>query len=139
MKSRFRLPEKLAAGASINGNEYGWPLSLFPEIATRAEAMGYACLGGQFQFRTPIGVCEMYWLSADSSDRRPEENWDSYCGRTREEVLEKFSNIVSETDFMRVAADWPVLKLEIERGIDILATLVFAADFVTEKGWSHLR
>lgn len=133
------LPEELAAGANISGNEYGWPLAIFLETAHRAEAMGYACVGGQFQFRAPVGICEMYWLAADPSDRRPAESWDAYCGRTRAEVLDKFSAIVSETNFLAVAADWPVLKLEMEQGLNVLATLVFVAYFETEETWSELR
>jgi hypothetical protein len=133
METRFTLPEELAAGAVISGNEYGWPLSLFPETARCAEALGYACLGGQFQFLTPVGTCEMYWLAADSSDRKSTESWDSYCRRSNAEVLDKFSTIVSETDFLAEAAKWEVLEVEIERGLDVLATLVFVAYFVTEK------
>lgn len=135
MEPRFVLPPELVAGASIIGNEYGWPPDLFPDVARRAEALGYACLGGQFQFRAPAGICEMYWLSADSTDRQPGEDWRAYCGRSRTEVLESFQQIMAGTDFMREAQQWLPLKAEIERGFNVLSTLVFVADFITEAEW----
>jgi hypothetical protein len=65
MDPKFALPVEIVESASINGNEYGWPLHAFPSAALRAKSLGCACVGGQFQFRTPVGVCEMYWLEAD--------------------------------------------------------------------------
>ena len=132
MDARFTLPLELVTGASISGNEYGWPPDLFPDAARRAGALGYACLGGQFQFRAPVGVCEMYWLSADATERQPGEDWRVYCERSRTEVLDKFRQIMTRTDFLQEALQWAPLKAEIERGIDVLATLVFVADFITE-------
>jgi hypothetical protein len=89
MDERFTLPPELVAGASISGNEYGWPPNLFPDAARRAESLGHACLGGQFQFLASVGTCEMYWLSAHSTERQPEEDWRAYCKRSRAEVLER--------------------------------------------------
>ena len=63
------LPVKIADGAHLEGNEYGWDPSLFPTALANAQALSYACIGGQFQFRLDIGTCEMYWLSADSGPR----------------------------------------------------------------------
>lgn len=133
MDPRFTLPPELVVGASISGNEYGWPPDLFPDAARRAEAMGYACLGGQFQFRARVGTCEMYWLSADATERQPGEDWRSYCERSRTEVLFKFQQIMSGTDFLQEALQWAPLRAEIEKGVDILPTLVFVADFITES------
>ena len=48
METRMILPAELVEGTSVTGNEYGWPLHLFPDAARRAESLGYACLGGQF-------------------------------------------------------------------------------------------
>lgn len=108
---------------------------LYSQMARVAESLGYACLGGQFQFRAPVGTCEMYWLNADSTDRQSAEDWRSYCGRSRAEVLDRFQQIVAETDFVQEAFKWPVLKSEMERGFDVLATLVFIAYFFTESEW----
>jgi hypothetical protein len=49
------LPPDVLQGAALRGNEYGWSVSLFPNALARAEALGYACLGGQFQFRLDDG------------------------------------------------------------------------------------
>jgi hypothetical protein len=135
MEPQFELPAELIQSASIRGNEYGWPPALFPDVARRAESLGYACLGGQFQFRAPVGTCEMYWLSADSKDRQTTEDWPAYRARSCTEVLERFREIVAQTDFVREAIKWPILKIEIERGVDLLQTLVFVAYFVTEPEW----
>jgi hypothetical protein len=126
------LPAELVVGTSAEGNEYGWPPHLFPDAARRAESLGYACLGGQFQFRISAATCEMYWLAADSSERMPSESWLAYCGRSSAEVLEKFAKIVAETDFLAEARNWPVLKTQIEQGLDVSKALFFVAYFVTE-------
>lgn len=135
MDARFTLPAEMVYGASVSGNEYGWPPELFPDAARRGESLGYACVGGQFQFRAPVGTCEMYWLSADSTGRHSTEDWSAYCARSGTEVLDKFQQIVSETDFVQEALRWPDLKAEIERGFDVLSTLVFVAYFETESEW----
>jgi hypothetical protein len=54
-------------------NEYGWEIDAFPNALAHAERLGYACLGGQFQFVLQDATCEMYWLSADSSERANDE------------------------------------------------------------------
>lgn len=135
MELRFALPAELVEGTSVCGNEYGWPPRLFPEAAHRAESLGYACLGGQFQFRGPFGTCEMYWLSADSKERQSGERWTAYCRRSRAEVLDAFRHIMDQTDFNREAMQWPALKTEEELGFDVLGALVFVAYFVTENEW----
>jgi hypothetical protein len=132
METRFKLPDQLVEGASINGNEYGWTIDAFPEAARRAESLGYACIGGQFQFRADAGTCEMYWLAADASERGHGETWQEYCERSRAEVMDKFTKIVTETDFLAEAMKWPVLKREIEEGTDVLSRLVFVAYFEAE-------
>jgi len=45
------LPPDISRGATLRGNEYGWNIPSFPEALASAETLGYACLGGQFQFR----------------------------------------------------------------------------------------
>jgi hypothetical protein len=135
MNLRFTLPSELMRDAPISGNEYGWPLGAFPDAVRQAESLSYACLGGQFQFRAPAGTCEMYWLSADSLDRQPAKSWEAYCTRSCAEVLNRFEQIVSETDFAAQALQWAALKSEMERGFDVIATLVFVAHFITEAEW----
>jgi hypothetical protein len=42
------LPPDMLQGATLRGNEYGWSVSSFPDALAKAEAYGYACLGGLF-------------------------------------------------------------------------------------------
>jgi hypothetical protein len=121
------LPSDISQGARLRGNEYGWSVSSFPDALTRAEAHGYACLGGQFQFRLDDGsTCEMYWLSADSKERALGESWADYSHRSCSEVQNEFQRLASATDFRKEASSWPSVQ------IDPTTTLVFVAYFVTE-------
>lgn len=89
-------------------------------------------MGGQFQFRLPNGrTCEMYWLSADSADRRDGETWIEYSRRSCTEVLENFRKRVSETDFAKEALAWRL-------PIDDQGDLVFVAYFITETELAEL-
>jgi hypothetical protein len=56
----------------------------------------------------------------------------SAFGLSRAEVIMKFQEIVSETDFVREAQQWPILTAEMEKGFDVLSTLVFVAYFIAE-------
>ena len=127
----FLLPPDIARGASLRGNEYGWQISAFPEALTNARSQGFACLGGQFQFRMPAGIYEMYWLSADSTDRRAGETWADYSQRSCSEVLDKFNDLISKTDFAKEAANWRPHASSIEG-------LVFVAYFETEASLAEL-
>ena len=99
------LPSEIAEGATLQGKEYGWSVSAFPNALSRAEVRGYACLGGQFQFRVDDGsTCEMYRLNADSNDRTGGESWAEYSRRSCSEVLQEFQRLVTETDFGKEAA-----------------------------------
>jgi hypothetical protein len=128
----YVLPPDIAQDAELRGNEYGWSISSFLDAVAKAEARGYACWGGQFQFRLDHGAtCEMYWLSADSSERLQDESWSDYSRRSCSEVLSKFQQLVSTIDFAKQVSSWP-LPINSERD------LVFEADFVTEAGWAEL-
>src|SRR5437867_973546 len=120
------LPLEISQGATIQGNEYGWSVSSFPDALATAQAHGYACLGGQFQFRSVDGICEMYWVNADSKDRLPQESWSDYCRRSCSEVLERFHQRIANTDFTKEGLRWPV-------HIDPVKDLVFVAYFVSES------
>lgn len=74
-----RIATKIAEDAHLKGNEYGWEASFFPAALANAQTLGYACTGGQFQFRLDNGTCEMCWLSADSDPRHGAESWANYC------------------------------------------------------------
>lgn len=126
------LPSDLTANAMLRGKEYGWNVAAFPDALSRAEIHGYACLGGQFQFRLDDGsTCEMYWLEADTNDRADNESWADYSRRSCMEVLEEFRRLVFETDFRGESANWLL-------HIDPINNLVFVAYFVREIDWAHL-
>ncbi|HEY1141016.1 MAG TPA: hypothetical protein VGE88_12540, partial [Lysobacter sp.] len=69
----MELPHELTEGADLREREYAWSPHIFPDVLAKAESLGIACIGGQFQFRTPDSTCEMYWLNADAKDRAPNE------------------------------------------------------------------
>lgn len=121
------LPPEILQGAQLGGNEYGWTVESFPDALAKAEALGYACLGGQFQFRLDGATCEMYWLNADSKDRTKDESWAEYSRRSCSEVLNGFRALVSSVDFAKEAAAWPAVQ------IDPARTLVFVAYFAKEN------
>lgn len=123
----FVLPSEITQGATLRGNEYGWTVSSFPNAAAKAQATGYACLDGQFQFRLDDCICEMYWLSPGSKDRVLGESWADYSQRSCSEVLTGFQHLVSITDFKKEASGWPSIP------IDPTKHLVFVAYFVTES------
>jgi hypothetical protein len=128
-----RLLPEIVRGATLRGNEYGWAVSAFPDAIAKAQEHDYACLGGQFQFRLPDGgTCEMYWLEANSGERKPGEAWSNYSRRSCTEVLQGFQHLMSTTDFQKEASNWPNLQAAIEQALDSDGFLVFVACFVTE-------
>jgi hypothetical protein len=133
------LPSEVLIGAHMRGNEHGWELSSFLPALSNAEMQGYACIGGQFQFRLEESTCEMYWLSADSKDRHPGEEWSEYCKRSCAEVRRNFETLLLKTDFREQAGSWPHLRELILEGLDYTERLVFVAYFVDEDEWSGLQ
>ena len=132
MSTDHALPPHIAEGATLRGNEYGWTVSSFLSALSRAEEVGYACLGGQFEFRLDDGTtCEMWWLNADSSERTGSETWLDYSRRSCTEVSQGFQRLLRETDFGKEAAGWRVQ-------IDPARNLVFVAYFVCETEWASL-
>ena len=132
MSTDHLLPPDIGEGARLEGNEYGWQVSSFPNALLNAPAAGYACLGGQFQFRPDDGtICEMYWLAADSTERMGGESWEAYSRRSCTEVLGKFQYLSTETDFAKEASNWNLQ-------MDAAKSLVFVAYFVSEADWLSL-
>jgi hypothetical protein len=126
------LPAIVTQGATLRANEYGWEVAAFPDALVHAEALGYGCLGGQFQFRLTDTTCEMYWLNADSSERLKDEAWSTYSRRSCSEVLVAFERRVGDTDFTKEASRWPIIEDAIGQGFDPISALVFVAYFVSE-------
>jgi hypothetical protein len=133
------LPSEMVEGATLRGNEYGWKLAAFPGALIKAEALGYACVGGQFQTRLDDGsVCEMYWLNADSMERGEGESWPEYCHRSCFEVLNGFRRLMARTDFVEEVSKWRDLTAELAQGLDITNVLVFVAYFINEAEAARL-
>lgn len=133
------LPSSIILGASLSGNEYGWSIATFPTALQAAEALGYACLGGQFQFRTEDGTCEMYWVGADSREKLQSESWTDYTQGSCAEVSKEFERLIAVTDFNQLAMDWPSLRSHIADGFDPNTILVFVDYFVTESELAELH
>ncbi|WP_353069787.1 hypothetical protein RBB75_05290 [Tunturibacter empetritectus] len=133
------LPPEMTIGAAQSGSEYAWQLDCFPSALAKAEALGYACLGGQFQLRLSTGTCEMYWLSADSKERKLNEPWPAFCRRSCSEILSAFTKLIAETDFRKIASEWPSVQDAMAQGLDPHQVLVFAAYFVNEVEYAQLN
>ncbi len=131
------LPTDLLAGATLRGSEYGWTPESFANVVAMAPDQGCACIGGQFQFRLPDATCEMYWLSADSAERRNGESWSEYSRRSCNEVLGKFNRLLQSTDFRAEASNFDFLRLQLDAGFDPIPALVFVAYFVNEQAVSE--
>jgi len=129
----MELPNELAEGASLRGNEYAWAPDAFPAILARAEDLGFACLGGQFQFRAPGATCEMYWLNADAADRLPEEPWDAYVARSSAEVRSAFTTLRQSTDFATEALRWSDVRELSGADASPEQYLCFVAHFIHER------
>ena len=131
---RDPLPPEILEGATQRGNEYGWTFAAFPDALGKAEALGYACVGGQVQARCSDGsVCEMYWLNADSMGRAADESWSEYSRRSCQEVLHGFRRLMARTDFEKEVAKWRGdLKTKLARGLDVTSVLAFVAYFISE-------
>ena len=131
------LPPELARGAIQNGKEFAWPVNVFRCVVAAAPDLGYACLGGQFQFLLAGGeIFELYWLNADSQERKAGEPWIEFAARSCMEVAQGFTVLLQsaalqdETDkFKRLEAD----TAETSR-----SNLVFSAYFVSETEWCGL-
>lgn len=129
---KMELPAGLAEGATLAGNEYAWGVADFPKALRRAVDLGYACLGGQFQFRAPRATCEMYWLDVESSERGGGEPWARYVERACEEVSAGFQKLIAETDFEKEARGWKTVPELSGPGAQPGRYLCFVAYFVSE-------
>ena len=110
------LPPDMLATANCESKEEAWRVPDFPAVLERASFHRLACVGGQFQFRGPIGIAEMYWLNADSTPRREGESWDGYVDRANAEVLSTFTRLVEQTDFLAEARQWKHIIDAIDKG-----------------------
>src|SRR5262245_4241167 len=118
------LPPSILAKATLRGNEYAWPFASVEETISAARASGLATVGGQAQFRLPDGICEMYWLKADASDRRAGEQWQEFVSRSAQEVLTTFKEKVVSADYLAEVRNWPFLAINSKVESTFLSTSV---------------
>jgi hypothetical protein len=139
MKEEFVLPREVTLGATVRGNEYGWRPDAFPSALDKACGLGNACLGGEFQFRVPRGVYEMYALSVEVNERGPEESWEDFQTRSCQEALHGFERRLAETDFVQEGRRWRKVHRLSGRNAKPLEYLRFVADFVSRERYEALQ
>jgi hypothetical protein len=138
--TEVKLPPSILDKASLRANEYAWRLADVAEAINAAQTSGLATLGGQIQFRTPDGICELYWLSATAEDRRPDEDWLPFVSRSAEQVLQRFVGLVATTDFVAEGLrHFPCLAELQSRGDELAEYLCFVLYFQDPAGEAHLR
>ena len=131
------LPPELAREAVQSGQEFAWPVDIFPTIAEAAPGLGYACLGGQFQFQRPSGeIFEVYWLSADPSEREAAEPWSEFTTRSCMEVARGFTTLLQSAGLQAEVEKFK--RMEVPTGETSRSKLVFCAYFVSETEWREL-
>ena len=128
----FALPNEITVGARRRGNEYGWTPETFPTALARAAEIGYACQGGQFQFRIEDSICEMYWLQTVWCEKYPVETWSEFVHRSCNTTLNDFRRLLDAADFQTEAASFEFLRPLLNSGWEPMADLVFVAYFEPE-------
>lgn len=126
----MEMPRDLVEEADLRGGEFAWSLEAFPKALAAAQAAGFACLGGQFQFRLPDATCEMYWLSVDPAGQFPDEPWSAYVARSCEEAATAFHLLAGSTDFRAEATKWRSVPELSASGAKLERHLYFVAYFV---------
>lgn len=95
------LPIEILQKAIVSGKEYGWKRTDFKEVVDKAVEIGLGIIGGQVQFKLPGGTCELYWHKYDTNERKPGENWDDYCHRTKKECLSQFEKLPTDSELIK--------------------------------------
>jgi hypothetical protein len=133
-----RLSETILKKAIKSGNEFGWRQADFLETIETARKLKLGIVGGQVQYVLPDGTCELYWLAYDPTQRQPGEDWIKYCNRTADEVINKFKDLVTKTDFEKEALTFDFLRDKKSKGIDIedYKTFIVYFDDLETDLWS---
>jgi hypothetical protein len=117
---KINIPKIILDKDVLSGNEFGCRQSDFVDVIEMARQNSLSISGGQVQYALPDVTCELYWLSYDTSDKKPNETWQTYCNRTAEECLEKFNSLIQTTDFEKEAfQNFEILRNKKQSGIDI--------------------
>lgn len=128
-KTENRLPKPILDKAIKSGNEFGWRQSDFLEVVNAARKNSIAIIGGQIQYVFSDGTCELYWLSYDSTKRKDNEDWLTYCNRSADECIYKFNKLVSTVDIEKEALSFEFLLNKKSQGVDLNEHLIFILYF----------
>jgi hypothetical protein len=117
----------------------GGGLLTFHLCSRRHERINSPALVVSFSFRIDGGVCELYWLCADSTERLPNEPWKLFAERSIDEVRAAFERLCDTADFEKEISNWPYLREKRNSGCDPMQSLWFIAYFESEEGYASLR
>jgi len=129
-----RIPDDVLSKATLRGKEYAWPISAVEEAIEAARENGMANIGGEVQFRLPDKIYELYWIGFDSDPQHEGETWNAYVVRSAEEVLNRFRQLRSQTDFIKEGTEYykPLEQMHKE-GVSLDQYLCFVLDFEEDQ------
>ena len=127
-----KLPKHILEKAIKSGNKYGWKEVDVIDAINSAVESGLAIIGGQIQFVFEDGICELYWLSYDSSKRFKNEDWQEYSKRTANDSIEKLKKIVSRNIELEAVENFDFLKDKKSNGIEIYKNMICILYFEEE-------
>ncbi|MCB0537128.1 MAG: hypothetical protein KDE33_06325 [Bacteroidetes bacterium] len=128
------LPSEILQRAIVSGKEYGWKRTDFKEIIDKAVEVGLGIIGGQVQFKLPDGTCELYWHKYDTTERKPGENWNDYCKRTKVECLSQFDKLPADSELINEGIEsFNFLKEKSETNTELSDFLIFILYFNTRE------
>lgn len=114
------LPKEILNLSLRSGNEFGWRFEDMPKVVAAAKASNLGILGGQVQYITNDGTCELYWLAADPEERLRGESWQDYVERSALDFLRLFEVNINSKDVREDALNsFDHLKQKQKQGVDI--------------------
>lgn len=129
-KTERRLPKTILDKAIKSKNEFGWTQNDFLEVVETARQNFIAIVGGQIQYVLKDGTCELYWLNYDPDKRQLNEDWLTYCNRTAQECIDKFTKLISTIDIEKEAfTSFEFLADKMKSGVNINDYLTFILYF----------
>jgi hypothetical protein len=94
------LPAEILARACSRGNEYAWRKKDLLGVAAAAELEGLASGGWQVQFRTPDGECALCWKSFYPEEKKADESWPEYVGRSWVEAHQRWQELFDNEEMV---------------------------------------
>lgn len=133
------LPKYILDKSIRSGNELGWRKNDVIEVFEAIRSVKLAILGGQIRYALPDGICELYWLCYDSSERKTGEDWASFCNRTVHECTDKFRQLISTKDIEKDAVEsFSFLNAKKNSGVNIQKYQIFMVSMCDEIWYNSL-